>query len=247
VGGRGRRGGSEGTAQSGGKTAPHDQDNDKTTKGRGRGRRRQRLFKLKFHHQALPPEYLDHYEASLRQEQRAAAAAAAASPAPTPTTARHHREALGPDPHSLRDTPTPGLQGGVPRPGRGGRGRGRGRGQRTPRPITIHEAGGGATEALLRDLLLTRPHLQQAALQQVALARAQSVPSIMLASQQGARGPPSPGAAGPEEHLPYMGEMVLDTRPRRGRKPKKTDITHLISKSYGGAGLAAVSMMQDRA
>ncbi|KAG7166234.1 hypothetical protein Hamer_G011059 [Homarus americanus] len=209
-----------------------------------RGRRRQRLFKLKFHHQALPPEYLDHYEASLRQEQRAAAAAAASSPVSTPTTARHHREALGPDPHSPRDTrDTPGLQGGVPR--RGGRGRGRGRGQRTPRPITIHEAGGGATEALLRDLLLTRPHLQQAALQQVALARAQSVPSIMVASQHGARGPPSPGASGPEDHLPYMGEMLLDTRPRRGRKPNKADITHLISKNYGGAGLVAAGMMQD--
>ncbi|XP_045617188.1 uncharacterized protein [Procambarus clarkii] len=237
-GGGGRR-----AAEPQGPGRPAHDTNDKTAKGRGRGRRRQRLFKLKFHHQALPPEYLDHYEASLRQEQRAAAAAAASSPAPTPTTARHHREALGPDPLSPRDTPTPGLQGGVPRPGRGGRGRGRGRGQRAPRPITIHEAGGAATEALLRDLLLTRPHLQQAALQQVALARAQSVPSIMMASQQGGRGPPSPGA--PEEHLPYMGEMVLDTRPRRGRKPKKADITHLISKNYGGAGIVAAGMMQD--
>jgi len=35
-----------------------------------RGRRRPRIFKLKFHHQALPPEYLDHYEASLRQTQQ---------------------------------------------------------------------------------------------------------------------------------------------------------------------------------
>lgn len=32
-----------------------------------RGRRRSR-WKLKFHHQALPPEYLDHYEASIAQE-----------------------------------------------------------------------------------------------------------------------------------------------------------------------------------
>ncbi|XP_069975391.1 uncharacterized protein, partial [Penaeus vannamei] len=211
-----------------------------------RGRRRQRLFKLKFHHQALPPEYLDHYEASLRQEQRAAAAASAnSSPACTPTTARHPREALGPEAAPARDAPEGGLQGGVPRPGRGGRGRGRA--QRNSRPITIHEAGAGATEALLRDLL-TRPHLQQAALQHVALARAQSVPSIMLASQQGARSPPSPGAAAQEEQLPYMGEMLLDARPRRGRKPKKADITHLISKNYGlhGAGLGVAGAMHEQ-
>ncbi|KAK7066263.1 hypothetical protein SK128_020268 [Halocaridina rubra] len=208
-----------------------------------RGRKRQRLFKLKFHHQALPPEYLDHYEASLRQEQRAAAAATAnSSPATTPTNARQHRETLIPDPvtpKDIREVTMSGLQGGVPRKG----GRGRGRSQRTARPITIHEAGEGATEALLRDLLLTRPHLQQAALQQVALARAQSVPSIMLASQHMNRGPPSSGATTPEEHLPYMGEMLLDTRPKRGRKPKKADITHLITKNYGLSGVNPVGMM----
>ncbi|XP_068210473.1 uncharacterized protein [Palaemon carinicauda] len=208
------------------------------------GRRRQRIFKLKFHHQALPPEYLDHYEASLRHEQRAAAAASSnSSPATTPTTARQHRETLVCDPSvkDMRDVPMGGLQGGVPRKG----GRGRGRSQRSPRPITIHEAGEGATEALLRDLLLTRPHLHQAALQQVALARAQSVPSIMLATQHGSRGPPSPGTITPEEHLPYMGEMLLDTRPRRGRKPKKADITHLITKNYGLPGIGDVRMLHE--
>jgi hypothetical protein len=34
--------------------------------------------------------------------------------------------------------------------------------------------------------------------------------------------------------LPYMGEMTLENRkPRRGRKPKKADICHLIYKNYG--------------
>lgn len=37
-------------------------------KGKNRGRRRSR-WKLKFHHQALPPEYLDHYEASMAQQE----------------------------------------------------------------------------------------------------------------------------------------------------------------------------------
>ncbi|XP_046992866.1 uncharacterized protein LOC124605321 isoform X1 [Schistocerca americana] len=44
-------------------------------RGRGRGRRRSR-WKLKFHHQALPPEYLDHYEAAMAQQDAAAAKSA---------------------------------------------------------------------------------------------------------------------------------------------------------------------------
>ena len=208
-----------------------------------RGRRRQRQHKLKFHHQALPPEYLDHYEASLRQEQRAAAAAAAAAAA-SPPAPRPPREALDPNPpHGVGA----GLQGGVPRQGRGGRGRGRGRGQRAPRPITIHEAGGAATEALLRELLLTRPHLQQAALTQAALARAQSVPSIMLATPPRGRRATSPALPAHDQQLPYMGEMQLDERPRRGRKPKKADITHLISKNYGVAGLPGSGALHEAA
>ena len=35
-------------------------------------------------------------------------------------------------------------------------------------------------------------------------------------------------------NLPYMGQMTLNnSKPRRGRKPKKADICHLISKNYG--------------
>ncbi|XP_014272355.1 uncharacterized protein [Halyomorpha halys] len=86
---------------------PSSPESSKTLRGRRKAR-----WKLKFHHQALPPEYLDHYEASL------------ASP-PSPPTVRY-------------------------------------------------------------------------------------------------------------TDLPYMGEMTLDNaRPRRGRKPKKADICHLIYKNYG--------------
>lgn len=37
----------------------------------------------------------------------------------------------------------------------------------------------------------------------------------------------------PAPDLPYMGEITLDSKPRRGRKPKKADICHLIYKNYG--------------
>lgn len=49
---------------------------------------------------------------------------------------------------------------------------------------------------------------------------------------------PSPNQTQPRivkyQDLPYMGEMTLDnSKPRRGRKPKKADICHLIYKNYG--------------
>ncbi|XP_017065324.1 uncharacterized protein LOC108104010 isoform X2 [Drosophila eugracilis] len=44
--------------------------------------------------------------------------------------------------------------------------------------------------------------------------------------------------------LPYMGEITLDNyKPRRGRKPKKADICHLIYKNYGTIVPASVAAM----
>ncbi|EDX10375.1 GD12652 [Drosophila simulans] len=44
--------------------------------------------------------------------------------------------------------------------------------------------------------------------------------------------------------LPYMGEITLDNyKPRRGRKPKKADICHLIYKNYGTIVPASVPAM----
>ncbi|KAH8276113.1 hypothetical protein KR026_000498 [Drosophila bipectinata] len=43
--------------------------------------------------------------------------------------------------------------------------------------------------------------------------------------------------------LPYMGEITLDNyKPRRGRKPKKADICHLIYKNYGTIVPSATSV-----
>lgn len=45
---------------------------------------------------------------------------------------------------------------------------------------------------------------------------------------------PTPNRVVKFQDLPYMGEMTLDnSKPRRGRKPKKADICHLIYKNYG--------------
>ncbi|CAG9766591.1 unnamed protein product [Ceutorhynchus assimilis] len=46
--------------------------------------------------------------------------------------------------------------------------------------------------------------------------------------------PPTPSRVMKYQDLPYMGEITLDnSKPRRGRKPKKADICHLIYKNYG--------------
>ncbi|KAL3266651.1 hypothetical protein HHI36_010814 [Cryptolaemus montrouzieri] len=46
--------------------------------------------------------------------------------------------------------------------------------------------------------------------------------------------PPNPNRVMKYQDLPYMGEITLDnSKPRRGRKPKKADICHLIYKNYG--------------
>ncbi|XP_017783944.1 PREDICTED: uncharacterized protein DDB_G0284459 isoform X2 [Nicrophorus vespilloides] len=46
--------------------------------------------------------------------------------------------------------------------------------------------------------------------------------------------PPNASRIVKYQDLPYMGEMTLDnSKPRRGRKPKKADICHLIYKNYG--------------
>ncbi|XP_066255654.1 uncharacterized protein [Euwallacea similis] len=45
---------------------------------------------------------------------------------------------------------------------------------------------------------------------------------------------PPPSRVIKYQDLPYMGEITLDnSKPRRGRKPKKADICHLIYKNYG--------------
>ncbi|XP_053615950.1 uncharacterized protein LOC128678429 isoform X2 [Plodia interpunctella] len=50
------------------------------------------------------------------------------------------------------------------------------------------------------------------------------------------------------EDLPYMGEMTLNnSKPRRGRKPKKADICHLIYENYGTVVPGQPPPAQDKA
>lgn len=121
--------------------------------------RRKPQFKLRFHHQALPPEYLDHYEASQHNLQRNEAKKSAAAP---------------PEAQKTNESVRSWLQ-------------------------KINEA-------------------QKETQKDVEMAAPTAKPSKVVSYKD----------------LPYMGEMTLDnSKPRRGRKPKKADICHLIYKNYG--------------
>ncbi|XP_014476850.1 PREDICTED: uncharacterized protein LOC106745606 isoform X2 [Dinoponera quadriceps] len=183
---------------------------DPANRGRpSRGRRKSR-WKLKFHHQALPPEYLDHYEASLAQENLNSSSSpprviepTAPSPAPTSSTS-------------------------------------------TPSPIAADVHGW-----LQRIAAMQQELCPQLASPQCPATFGHQVPqtgtrrSVITSASSQAYNPPypnhhaqqtQPSSRPPMKYsdLPYMGEITLDnSKPRRGRKPKKADICHLIYKNYG--------------
>ncbi|CAL7944281.1 unnamed protein product [Xylocopa violacea] len=177
-------------------------------KGRpSRGRRKSR-WKLKFHHQALPPEYLDHYEASLAQE--------ALNSSPTRLT-----EPTIPSPAPTSSTST-------------------------PSPIADVHGWLQRIAAMQQELCpqITSAHCPTVNTSQPSGSRRSVITSTTSHTlntghhnhnQQ--QQPSSQVSARPPmkySDLPYMGEITLDnSKPRRGRKPKKADICHLIYKNYG--------------
>lgn len=158
-------------------------------------------IKLRFHHQALPQEYLEHYEASQnqfhtkevalrptsssnRKSDRTATATTAASASPSSTANEFGA--------SERTTPDP----------------------KTEKPPWIpkakHQNGRECSLRLETDG-------NQLKVNAAAVAPTQKPITKMM-----------------PQDLPYMGEITLDNfKPRRGRKPKKADICHLIYKNYG--------------
>ncbi|XP_062560095.1 uncharacterized protein LOC134224646 isoform X2 [Armigeres subalbatus] len=164
--------------QSGG----HSNRRGATPGGAGRQRRKGPI-KLRFHHQALPPEYLDHYEATQniaakREQQQQMQNYSGTRSSRMEKQAEQERE--------------------------------------------------DRTNESVRNWLQKILELQK---EGVSLA---PVKDETESTQQNA----SPGAQRNKvisySDLPYMGEMTLEnSKPRRGRKPKKADICHLIYKNYG--------------
>ncbi|PSN55669.1 hypothetical protein C0J52_03187 [Blattella germanica] len=227
--------------------------------GAGRGRRRSR-WKLKFHHQALPPEYLDHYEASIANK-----------PSTKPDSRVKSSSTLGSRNQSVDKIASGG----------------RSASEKTCLPPIKIEPDGGHTMHFAPSLQGQAPLILNTPVEQLRLIPFQTLGisgsdghnaddeisiinerkavhalngdkcvqqgkgllGCLLANSQQTMSksdnskrrssvimsaPPTTSKVMKYQDLPYMGEITLDNmKPRRGRKPKKADICHLIYKNYG--------------
>lgn len=167
--------------------------------------RRKGQFKLRFHHQALPQEYLDHYEATQNSLQKREAeqikANKAAAAANSSMEVNDHLQAA-----RTHDSVRNWLQ-------------------------KISEFQNEAATAAANQQpqpTMAMPSIKLESDQHIMVA---STDQMMAVSALGGK---KPTRVVSYNDLPYMGEMTLDnSKPRRGRKPKKADICHLIYKNYG--------------
>ncbi|XP_069691092.1 uncharacterized protein [Periplaneta americana] len=186
-------------------TSPQEESDrqHRADKGRGKGRRRSR-WKLKFHHQALPPEYLDHYEASMAQQEGGK----------QNQSAKAETDAIA----------TPVVLNTIPLVGAG-------EAEVVTRlddevSIITERKGKGLLGCLLSDAKSAAP--PQSTPADGSKRRSSVIMSATPSTSQ------QQHKVMKYQDLPYMGEITLDNmKPRRGRKPKKADICHLIYKNYG--------------
>lgn len=155
--------------------------------------RRKGPIKLRFHHQALPVEYLNHYESQqnrqegLRQQQQQQSSA--------PTKKKPQTKALAPP------------------------------------PVAEKTSANGETKMSNESIISWLQNILelQSNDDTKPLPKVRNIPVELTPA-------PAPTSSRTQslKDLPYMGEMTLENmKPRRGRKPKKADICHLIYKNYG--------------
>lgn len=150
--------------------------------------RKKGQVKLRFHHQALPPEYLQHYEASQNQ----AECKDIAIESPTKDRNLFLSDCIEAE-------------------------------QRVTDPVQmwLHKI-----NELQEDKIEAKALGERAIADERSAARS-AAQSAKSSTQTGSK-------VMTFNDLPYMGEMTLEnSKPRRGRKPKKADICHLIYKNYG--------------
>lgn len=155
--------------------------------------RQKNRWKLKFHHQALPQEYLDHYEQSL---QKANAKAPQKPKTEKPNEPNFDLNNITNETFKIWAQRLAGIQ---------------------------NETG-----------TLTVPNMA---------AKPPSKPEDKKKKNPAI----APSKIVTYDDLPYMGEMTLNnSKPRRGRKPKKADICHLIYENYGTVVPGQPPPAQDR-
>lgn len=180
-----------------------------------RTRKKDHQVKLRFHHQALPQEYLQHFEATQNQcfgggtkeisiggaqsgqfkKDRSSTTLSSSSMAATLTTTTskiiHPSTSIANDEHKINESVQTWLQ----------------------KASEFQDN----CETLQKDV---QNSVEKCSINQAksGASTEKSVSSRMVTYND----------------LPYMGEMTLEnSKPRRGRKPKKADICHLIYKNYG--------------
>ncbi|XP_058116758.1 uncharacterized protein LOC131288552 [Anopheles ziemanni] len=185
------------------------QQQKRTNGGAAPRARRKGPLKLRFHHQALPQEYLDHYEATQNSLQRKESAQHSQSSRP----ARQNKQQTA---------------------------------QQTRKAMMERQAAQEREERANESVRSWLQKILELQKEGVSLAPLKDEPAQMVQSPSQAT-PPGVADSGVTNQsgsppkrvvnytdLPYMGEITLDnSKPRRGRKPKKADICHLIYKNYG--------------
>ncbi|XP_050556140.1 uncharacterized protein LOC118278079 isoform X1 [Spodoptera frugiperda] len=151
--------------------------------------RQKNRWKLKFHHQALPQEYLDHYEQSLQKANAAKQAQQKPKPAEKPKVEANF------DINNFTNETF---------------------------KIWAQRLAGIQNETGTLTVPQVSSMLNMAAKPPSKDDKKKKNPAI------------APSKIVTYDDLPYMGEMTLNnSKPRRGRKPKKADICHLIYENYG--------------
>ncbi|XP_035788851.1 uncharacterized protein LOC118465071 isoform X2 [Anopheles albimanus] len=177
--------------------------------------RRKGPIKLRFHHQALPQEYLDHYEATQNNLHRTKDQPPSSSQS-KPTARQQHQQQQQQQRHQTERSAHQAMM-------------------ERQAALEREERANESVRSWLQKIL----ELQK---EGIPLAP----PRDELLQPQSHQSPPviasgdtlAPAATSKRvvsyTDLPYMGEITLDnSKPRRGRKPKKADICHLIYKNYG--------------
>lgn len=165
--------------------------------------RQKNRWKLKFHHQALPQEYLDHYEQSLQKANAKQAQAQKQKPPEKPKPeANIDINNITSETFKIWAQRLAGIQ-------------------NDTGTLTVPNV------SSVLNMAAKQPPKQE--------DKKKKNPTI------------TPSKIVTYEDLPYMGEMTLNnSKPRRGRKPKKADICHLIYENYGTVVPGQPPPTQDR-
>ncbi|XP_059058735.1 uncharacterized protein LOC131852117 isoform X1 [Achroia grisella] len=176
-------------------------DKAEPTKPKHARNRQKNRWKLKFHHQALPQEYLDHYEQSLQKANT----------------------------KQVQQKPKPSEK------------------PKTEPNIDINNITNETFKIWAQRLAGIQNETGTLTVPQVSSVLNMAKPPCKSDEKKKKNPAIAPSKIVTYEDLPYMGEMTLNnSKPRRGRKPKKADICHLIYENYGTVVPGQPPPTQDR-